>query len=882
MLSLNRFFWWATLMALCSATHAQSAAQTPLQLDIPSQQMADALNEFARQAGLQVLIDWEDSHQLTSPRISGTYTPQAALEKLLANTGLQYRYLDERTISVRAQKPRQGATSTSGLSGDGRQDTLRLARTEGEENKAELPTAQAGEAAPQSVQEVVVTATKRAERLQDVPMSVAVIGSEDIERRGLIGMEDYLRAIPGVSQIDRGSADNTIVIRGIITTPESENLSSGSTVASYFDETPITGAAGLGAGGIDVRPVDLERIEVLRGPQGTTYGSASLSGAMRLIPAKPRLDRFGAKVAASYSNTSELGGDNSMIQGVVNIPLVQDKLAVRAVGYRYDESGFIRNIAGTDLATIARLAAFGLGSFVQGFVQDDVGHMVSTGGRLAALWRPTDRLSLTLTYLTQKIEQDGAPLSEIGKYEQTDIPSAPLGRVRGERGAVADTDIDLASLVLNYDLGWGALTTAASWVDSGSALAVNPAPTFPIPGSLAFPSDFESRTAEVRVASQLQGRWQFLAGLFYEDVDESFSNSLYWPGAGASPFGTNPMIFSGIGRQRDQRAAFGEVSYDLTEKLTATVGGRYFKYDKDERQVREGGLAGGIAIGAGVPVFLESDEGDTSLKASLAYKPAKDTMLYASWAEGFRLGYPTAGLSSTLCDTNNDGLVDGTSVSIESTRRVNSDFLDNYEIGGKFAFLDRRVVLDTSVYHIKWNGLPIAASAACSTIGYTANAGEATSDGVELQASLFVTRGLRIDIGAAYTKAQLSKDAPGLGVGAEDGARLPGSPKVNANLAAQYDFNVAGHNAFVRADSLYVGKFYADLLESPGAASGDYVKIDARAGVAFGSLSAELFVRNLTNEDAFTWRRGNFPTSPFYGYRLRPRTVGIQLGYSFE
>ena len=342
---------------------------------------------------------------------------------------------------------------------------------------------------------------------------------------------------------------------------------------------------------------------------------------------------------------------------------------------------------------------------------------------------------------------------------------------------------------------------------------------------------------------------------------------------------TNPMSYSNNTRDLEQRAIFGEVSYDLTDKLTATVGGRYFEYEKNERRLREGGFAGNVPIGTGVPADLESDESDSSLKASLSYEPTEDSLVYASWSEGFRLGRPDIGVPSALCDTDNDGLVDNTDISVESTRSIGSDFLENYEIGGKVALLNRRMVLDAAVFHIDWTGLPISAIATCGNLpfGYNINAGAATSEGVELQATLLVVDGLRIDLGGGYTDAKLSKGSPGIGA---EGDRLPGSPKVTANFAAQYDFLIARHNAFVRLDSLYAGSFYGDLLQSPSTLAGDYIKVDARAGISVNGISVELFVRNLTNEDAYTWR--GTTASPALGYRLRPRTIGVQFGYDFS
>ncbi len=880
----------AGLLALL-ARSAGAADQPPtsmVTLNIARQPLGDALSAFAQQSGLQVVFYANIGEGVVSPEVAGTYSPQTALDRLLINSSLKYEFINPRTVAIRPAADADSASSTRDGEQTNATQAMRLAhgdgaaRTAGDEHSGRIDaSARDSEAAERSIGEVIVTATKREVGVQDVPMSIAVLSSQDINRRGLIGMEDYLRSIPGVNQIDTGAAGNAIVIRGITTSPSFENANSGTTVGTYFDETPITGAAGRAAAGIDVRPVDIERIEVLRGPQGTAYGSASLGGTLRIIPAKPKLDGFAAKAAAAYSGTSGSGGDNSMIQGVVNIPVVEGKLALRAVGYRYDESGFYRNIAGEDPATLALAGNLGLGSAVSGFVQDDSGRMVSTGGRLSALWQPTDDLHFSLNILTQKIEQDGSPVAEVGDYELAHAPISQLGRVRGETGDVSDTDMDLYSLVLDYNLGWGKLTSAGSWIDGGSIFAVANRIAGLLTSTTA-PSYFRSFTSETRLASQLDGPLQFLAGVFYEDVNDGNAENLRWLGEPApSPvFVTNPLARVQTARELDQRAIFGEVSYDLTQKLTATVGGRFFKYSRDQSQSREGGLVG-VPLGAGVPILRDSSESGNNFKANLSYKPTKDSLLYASWSQGFRLGFPAAGLLP-VCDLDNDGLVDGTNVTIESTRSVDSDFLDNYEIGGKFAFFDRRMVIDTAIYHIKWDGLPIRAVATACNSGYTANVGAATSDGLEFQASLLVAEGLRLDFGGGYIRARLSEDAPGLAPPAFEDDRLPGSPKLNANLAAQYDFDVAGRKAFVRVDSFYTGKFYGDFLRSPGTLAGDYVKVDARVGASINKLSVELFVRNLTDENAFTWRGISPVPNVFAGYQLRPRTVGVQLGYSFE
>lgn len=878
-------------LGVCGAVGAQPDPSGFVNLDIEAGSLDKAIYAWAEQTGYQVLISVEGAGDsaATSPVLKGRYTPEEALRVLLASSELSYSFVNARTVAIRAgagrvalmdDAPRTDDTEIIGSSGSDSSDQVNSSK-DGRSVSRES-SARRSESDSKSrigLAEIVVTATKREERVQDVPASIAVIDNEAIERRGLIGMEDYMRSIPGVNQIDNGPTSNAIVIRGITTTPEFENSGSGATVATYFNEAPITGAAGIQAGGIDIRPVDIDRIEVLRGPQGTAYGSSSLGGTLRIIPAKPKLDAFGVRAGVSYSTTSGFGTDNTMAQGVVNLPVVTDRFALRVVGYRYSESGFYRNVAGVDPPTLAAADQFGIGSLVRGYVRDDVGRTRSTGGRISALLQATDNLALSIEHLTQTINQDGRPVATLAKYQQANPPVALAGRVRGEEGEVADTKIHLTSAVLNYNLGWAALTSTVSWIDSGSEWVQVPAFIYPL--SSTDPSKFKSLSTETRLTSKLLGRFQFIGGVYYEDVSENASNTFRWLGEPEpSPiFITNPLGVFRSGRDLDQRAIFGEVSYKLTSKLTATAGARFFKYKKDESSLQEGGLSG-VPLGTGVPVRLDNKEDDSSLKANLSYKASTDSLFYASFAQGFRLGHPQVGVLPAFCDVNNDGLVDGSSATIESTKTVNSDSLDNYEIGGKFAFLDRRISLDAALYHIRWQGLPILYGPNNQCF-YTANAGAARSDGAEVQATFLAMEGLRIDLGAGYTRAKLSADAPN--IAGQKGDRLPGSPKLSGNVALQYDFSILGHSAYVRADSFYTGRFYRDLQQTAGFDAGNYVKIDTRAGLSIRSLLMEVYVRNLTNQDAYTWRTYNAgPTGSFNGYQMRPRTIGVQIGFAFE
>jgi len=241
---------------------------------------------------------------------------------------------------------------------------------------------------------IVVTARKRSETLQNVPMSISVVTADQISKRGLVSAEDYLRGMPGVNQTT-DPVGSSIIIRGLETSPSFQNFSSGTTVATYFGETPITNSAGLAANtNVDIKLVDVERVEVLRGPQGTAFGNSSLGGAVREIPVAPKPGVFEAHFGGGYSRTAGYGGDNYMLQGTVNVPLVGEWIALRASGYRFSDSGIYRNKAATDPDIQAAAAFYGAETYTHN--EDNIGSSKFDGGRIALLVKPTDRLSLNL------------------------------------------------------------------------------------------------------------------------------------------------------------------------------------------------------------------------------------------------------------------------------------------------------------------------------------------------------------------------------------------------------------------------------------------------------------------------------------------------------
>jgi iron complex outermembrane receptor protein len=890
----------AVACAISLSAHAMADAPKPL--DIPAGNLVSALEALEKQAAIELVFRPEQLKSFHTGGVKGTYQPDAAIRLLIKGTPLELRTDPTGAMVIapprapgdiaagNSQRTREGDEGKEGTQSKSFWDRFRLAQVDqGKPSALASSSPSTGEAGGgqgsqdsssnrSTLDEVLVTAQKRTERLRDVPVSISVVTANDIDRRGLFNGEDYLRGIPGASELD-STRGGMIVIRGMETAPNNQNFFAGSTTATYFGETPTTGSGGVsGNMNVDLKLVDVERVEVLRGPQGTAFGSASIGGAVRTIPVAPKLDDVEAKIVGVYSNTSGTGGDNYTVQAVGNLPLIHDKLAIRVTGYTAQNSGFYRNVAGSTPALLKAATTYGAQAFVTN--QDEVGSSYVLGGRVAALFQATDDLKFTLSYLSQKTEIDGFAASTSGGYDQAVLQVAPEHVVRGQKGGVSDMDIDIANATMDYNLGWADLFATYSYLKSGSVFSF---PNFTAnywPVSQWSDNDHRQHTGEVRLSTKFDGPWNFLAGVYAEQLKDEVLYTNFWFGDPSKDFfapGKRDLGVRPDHRNLRQKAAFGEVSWKLWQDLTLTGGARAYKYDRDIRVD-----ATGVFYSGGLHVGDDAEASGATYRANLSYKPSDDALLYASFSQGFRPGQLSSGVPPGVCDLNGDGIIDGASATVASTRRLNPDTVNNYELGSKLSLLDRRLTLETDVFRMEWSGVPISVKAApsgpCGNFFYLINATKAQSDGAELQANFQIAKPLRLDVGGSWVHARLTEAVTNLTVPIAAGTRLPGSPEVNANLGLQYGFSIGGHEAFLRADSTYVGTFKSALTDTRPF-SGGYVKIDVSARVTIQNLSIDLFARNLTNADEFTF--GGDSTG-LTGYRLQPRTIGLQLGYTFE
>jgi iron complex outermembrane recepter protein len=846
--------------------------------NLPAQALADSLRAVGSRASVNVAFEPSAVREKRAPALQGSYSVQEALARLLAGTGLSVRMTQGGSFVVGSDAKPLSSTNEV-IDARRRLEFAQSEYQQGGPGQEQESTDSQGK-----LDEIVVTATKREERLSDVAASVSAISRQEIERRGLTSMDDYMRGIPGVSRLEIGAGrHNPIVIRGLSLFPDVDKAS----VGTYFGEVPLESSLGgalLGGdwfGSADVALVDVRQVEVLKGPQGTLYGSGSLAGVVRNRPVEPNLQRFESRVTAGFSRTARNGGSNHLGNAVLNLPLVDDRLALRLIGYRYSDSGYVKNVAATGGAGLPVYVDIA-GSFGGINIDEDhIGEVERDGGRATILWKPNDAFSASYTFVRQLTEQTGMPEVHLGlaPYEQgfTQLDeTAP-------RGMGQDTALTINNFGLEYELSWGQLMSSSSHIKADSRFAREVTNALSVPLDQVTTGEFEELAHEVRLTSRLNGAFQFLLGGFYEDSEAGTFSTNRWSGAAdLFPFaqGTEVLpLFAEVPDDRgvQQKALFGEVSYELVKGLRATVGARQFSYDSDNAVYDLFLPAFGATARGGLVNVLRSSESGNVGKVGLSYKASADTLLYAQWSQGFRLGSPLQ-RPNVICDPDGNGRIEITlpdGRTFVSSTRVDSDRTDNFELGGKFSWLEDRARLSASVYRINWDKIPLTLVDVNTGCGTTVNAGEAFSQGIEVETQLRSGTGLDFRVGLSYLQAEIAEDATGV----SEGDRLPGSPRFSANAAVNYDFPFRGHATYLRADVLYVGEYYNNLQQL-GAAAGGYHQINLRSGIAVGPVSFDIYANNVTNSDDLTWVYAAI-SADRRAFRLRPRTVGVQLAWTF-
>lgn len=736
------------------------------------------------------------------------------------------------------------------------------------------------------VTEVVVTANKlNATRVLDTPSAIQAISGAQLQKSGAIGFLDIASQIPGLSIQDLGPGDRKYIIRGISSTGES-------TTGVYYDEAVISGSNANDGGGFesDIRLFDLDHIEVLRGPQGTLYGADSMSGTIRFITNKPNLNSFGGYVTGEASDTEHgaHSGGNADFNGEVNIPIIDGKVALRAVGWTVDDSGYINQVrvgAGTDDP--------------EGVVKG-VNNDVVRGGRISLRIQPIEALTIDASYTNQSEHSDGSSRYTPAGVTAFNIPGTPV--IKG--CDLCNTDVTLSpssdhlqvySLTMAYKFQYGTLTGTTNQYNRNLDFNFDSTPILvsfgvPTPAESLEPQTRDVNSSEIRYASDFDFPVNFVIGGFrqYETNDlavhviatngqgqligpfssANSADALNFPGVGTTFFGRTDD------RTTTEYAGFGEATWKVTPQFTLTGGLRYFTETLNGVQVQThpfGGFPGSPVL---TPVVDEQQTfSKVTFKFNASYKFNDEVLAYVTASQGFRGG----GLNAL-------------SEPFEPIPTAfKPDSLWNYEAGAKGRLFDGKLDYQVDAFAIFWYNIQIQETTADGAFSFTGNAGNAVVKGLEFEFDAHPIRYLTASFAGSLTDAYLSEGAtkaqaaanPTLGL---TGEQLPEVAPFQFNVGLNYTapLPVPGDwKGTAAADISYRGAensyFTANAFDLP---LRPYTLLNMRVGVSTGPWSGTLFVRNLTDDRAQI-SAINSSQDPDALLTVRPRTVGVSVTRTF-
>ncbi|MFT4613537.1 MAG: iron complex outermembrane receptor protein [Bacteroidia bacterium] len=775
-----------------------------------------------------------------------------------------------------------------------------------------------------TLEEVMVTATRRSESIQDIPINITALSGDLIARERLDNLSDIARRVPGMTVIDQGSrSSNVTTVRGLNTssvTAQDGANDGGGTVATYLGDVPMF---------VDLKLVDMDRVEVLIGPQGTLYGAGTLAGAIRYLPNRPQADAFTIDIRGegySLNQSDSLGYD---VGGTINIPIIEDRLAFRASVDYEDDPGFIDyNFLVREAGVSNPQPDFSNPADVRANLkQEEDANTTETLSSRLALRYTGDVLDGTLTYYYQNRDSGGRQINHSDAFGTGDFESAQRFLEPSE------LENELLALELVWDLGFAELTSATGYgeyTEEGQRDQTDLLLQFAF-GELygygydTFPSfsaftrektEEQTLTQEFRLVSTGEGRFNWIVGTFYSDFENDATSSEFAPG-----YDEYLVDVEGVGVQlrpdsleyievtsedREEFAVFGEIGFDITDKWQITVGARYFEYEVEASGGFNTPLLNTVIYGDPVDSINleiqtnEADDDDIILKFNTSYDFTDDVMGYLTVSEGYRNGIansvpecptPLPPNQQNLCAQPDEVL-------------VKSDTTVNYEIGVHSQFGDR-AILNAALFFIDWDDIRVDGVTENGGLTILKNGGTAESMGLELSGQLFITPDFSINGAYSYTKAELTENAPGIldgefdtdtfsitNLDGEDGDRLPGSPEHQVYLAANYAISLDGGSA---VDLNWSMVAQGDVLTKlDGRASGEELSGFAVHNVSVNWVMDEatvsLYADNVFDREYETGVRRDpsyitpislFDLRRYYTNVGRPRQIGVRFNYSF-
>jgi iron complex outermembrane receptor protein len=734
--------------------------------------------------------------------------------------------------------------------------------------------------------EILVTAQKRIQRLQDIPMSVTAVSAEDINRSGARDFNDLLLSIPGVSYAGSRLGLSNFSIRGISTT------AANPTVGVYLDDVSLVTIATAFSGAMQPMPVDLERIEVLKGPQGTLYGGSTMGGAIKYVTKKPVLNDFSVSVGGEFASVDH-GGVTYGGESFINLPLVDDHLALRMGGaYRFD-AGYIDNIKNGEVQVWTESATLPPAPFEpvsypsqSEFARDDYNSRSTTVARASALYQPIDSLNVLPVATIQRTYQPNSDefFTNLPEFQNTNRFNQP-----------EHDDFDIYSLQMTASLPGVTLTSLTGCVNRDIDFVGD----FSLYIGIVTPALLDTNSynvsstttktfsQEFRAASSAEGsplKWTL--GLYYSHQRDYYAQAIDTVGAGAFfGDGTDITFATDTLTRTRQEAVFGDLTYSPSAQWSFGAGLRWF----DIQQRIDGG-GDGIYNGGQTEV---SDRQSTNVgitpRFSVSYQFLNDHMVYASAAKGFRAGGPNAlGTNSPECGPSLAQL------GLERTpASYQSDSLWSYEVGAKNEFPGIQGMLNVAVFHTDWTKIQQSITLASCAMSYVGNVGAARVDGAELSAEFPVARDFRVGGTIAYTRTKVTQSA--VGVDAQVGEELLDTPKSMDSVYGEYRLAFQG-NWFggLRTEYDYHGsnlRQFASLqtVTYPNGMTGEipdatqvqaaYHVVNAIAFFGNAKVQYRLFVDNVLDAAPYL----DFRRVPGFSgaTTLRPRTIGARINAAF-
>ncbi len=781
------------------------------------------------------------------------------------------------------------------------------------------------------IEEVVVTAQKRTENLQYVPISIQTLGNEKISDLGIQDFQDYAQMLPSVSitpSLGAGSSFTLVYMRGIATAGDGQATTSQPSVGMYLDEQPITTIQG----NLDVHMYDIARVEALSGPQGTLYGASSQAGTIRIITNKPDLDEF----SASYGVEGNMvdGDDHGYVaEGYANIPLTENA-AVRIVGWKRKDAGYIDNVLGS--RTFPGVASTTDDDIIvtnTDTAESNYNTMDTIGARASLRVDLNDSWTVTPQAMYQKQKGQGSWGQDLSDFvsgdkevthfqdEFTEDEWYQLGlTIEGTLGnfdvnysaSYLDRQVDGSFDYSDYSYWYDTAYTTGYYADlhfSNSGDRAVPNQFFDdagtrIMGGAYFTNDdgYNKTSHELRISSPSDNRLRGLFGLFYQNQKHDFqqhwrvdglADSMEMNQDNPNPRFDSTVYLNSLDREDTDDAVFASLSYDISEDLELTVGTRFFKPEVT--------VKGFFGFGLGfTPIWSSNgenrcnlfpdgqadykdkpclnvdkgiDESENVSRVNLTWQISDDHMMYGTWSEGYRPG----GINRAPAAGN-----------------YTSDFLTNWEIGWKTQWMDNTLQFNGAVFKEEWDDFQISFVGA-NAITQVANGPSAQVTGLEGQLMWVPIDNLTISGAFTFIDSELLSDYANFDadgnitkVLAPKGTSLPVTANFKGNIVARYTWEANGYDAHFQGALSYEGERGSSMNQEDNAIRGDVPSntfLDLSAGFAKGYYSVDVFVKNATDEDAPLYLTSQCATGTCgtqnYGVIARPRTIGVRFARDF-